>query len=159
MVQQKSSRQIAENRKAYHDYYIEERMEAGLELKGTEVKSLRQGRVNLSDSYAAVRDGELWLVGMHISPYEQGNRFNHDPLRDRRLLMHKREILRLFGLVRQQGLTLVPTKLYFKFGKVKLELGLARGKKSFDKRDSEAKKQADRAIERRLKDRGRDDRD
>ncbi|NLO36047.1 MAG: SsrA-binding protein SmpB, partial [Clostridiaceae bacterium] len=120
---------------------------------------IRQGRCALRDCYAVIQGNELFVYGMHISPYEQGNRFNHDPLRDRRLLMHKREILRLFGLVRQQGLTLVPTKLYFKFGRVKVELGLARGKKSFDKRDSEARKQADRAIERRLKDHGRDDRD
>lgn len=157
MAQEKSSRRIAENRKAYHDYHIEEKMEAGLELQGTEVKSLRQGRVNLSDSYAAVQNGELWLIGMHISPYEQGNRFNHDPLRNRRLLMHKREIMRLNGLVMQQGLTLVPTRLYFKSGRVKVEICLARGKKSFDKRYTEAKKQANREIERRIKDRGRND--
>ena len=155
MTQQKSSKLIAENRKAYHDYYIEERMEAGLELTGTEVKSIRQGKVNLNDSYAAVQEGELWLHGMHVSPYEQGNRFNSDPIRTRRLLMHKREILRLFGNVRQEGLTLVPTKLYFKNGIVKIEISLARGKKNFDKRDSEAKKQAVREIEKRLKDRGR----
>jgi len=142
---------IVENRKAYHDYYIEERMEAGIELAGTEVKSLRQGRVNLNDCYAAISNGELWLHNMHISPYEQGNRFNKDPLRDRRLLMHKREILRLFGIVRQAGLTLVPTRLYFKNGRVKVEISLARGKKNYDKRDSEAKKQANRDIERRLK--------
>ena len=142
---------IVENRKAYHDYYIEERMEAGIELAGTEVKSLRQGRVNLNDCYAAISNGELWLHNMHISPYEQGNRFNKDPLRDRRLLMHKREILRLFGIVRQEGLTLVPTRLYFKNGRVKVEISLARGKKNYDKRDSEAKKQANRDIERRLK--------
>jgi len=142
---------IVENRKAYHDYIIEERMEAGIELAGTEVKSIRQGRVNINDSYAAVSNGELWLYGMHISPYEQGNRFNKDPLRDRRLLMHKREILRLFGIVRQEGLTLVPTKLYFKNGRVKVEISLARGKKNYDKRDSEAKKQANREIDRRMK--------
>lgn len=155
MAQLKSGKLIAENRKAYHDYYIEERMEAGLELTGTEVKSIRQGKVNLNDSYAAVQEGELWLHGMHVSPYEQGNRFNSDPIRTRRLLMHKREILRLFGNVRQEGLTLVPTKLYFKNGIVKIEISLARGKKNFDKRDSEAKKQAVREIEKRLKDRGR----
>lgn len=153
MTQQKSSKLIVENRKAYHDYYIEERMEAGLELTGTEVKSIRQGRVNLNDSYAAVQQGELWLHGMHVSPYEQGNRYNVDPIRTRRLLMHKREILRLFGIVRQEGLTLVPTKLYFKNGMVKAEISLARGKKNFDKRDSESKKQAARDIEKRLKDR------
>ncbi len=155
MAQEKRSNQIAQNRKAYHDYHIDEKMEAGMELVGTEVKSMRQGQVNLSDSYATIRDGELWLVGLHVSPYEQGNRFNHDPLRDRRLLMHKREIMRLYGLIKQQGRTLVPTRLYFSRGRVKVEIGLARGKKSFDKRESEAKKQADRAIERRLKDQGR----
>jgi SsrA-binding protein len=148
---------IVENRKAYHEYHILERMEAGIELTGTEVKSLRQGRVNLGDSYAAVVNGELWLYAMHISPYEQGNRFNQDPLRTRRLLMHKREILRIFGQVRQEGLTLVPTKLYFKNGRVKVEISLAKGKKSFDKREDEARKHASREIDRRLKDRGRHD--
>lgn len=157
MAREKNSRIIAENRKAYHDYYIEEKMEAGLELKGTEVKSLRQGRANLSDSYATVKDGELWLIGLHISPYERGNRFNHDPLRDRKLLMHKREIQRLYGEIRQEGKTLIPTRLYFSRGRVKVELALARGKKNYDKRQSEAKKQAERAIERRLKDQVRND--
>jgi SsrA-binding protein len=142
---------IAENRKAYHEYTIEERMEAGIELAGTEVKSIRLGKVNMGDSYAAVDQGELWLYDMHISPYEQGNRFNKEPLRPRRLLMHKREILRLFGIVRQQGLTLVPTRLYFKNGKVKVEIGLARGKKLYDKRESQAKRQASREIEKKLK--------
>ncbi len=155
MDNEKGSKLIAENRKAYHDYHIIERMEAGLELSGTEVKSLRQGRVNLNDSYAAVSNGELWLYNLHISPYEQGNRFNKDPLRTRRLLMHKREILRLFGLVRQEGLTLVPTRLYFKRGRVKVEISLAKGKKDYDKRESSAKKEAEREIDRRLKDRGR----
>ncbi len=155
MAKDENSKLIAENRKAYHEYYIEERMEAGIELAGTEVKSIRQGRVNLNDSYAAISNGELWLYNMHISPYEQGNRFNKDPLRTRKLLMHKREILRLFGIVRQEGLTLVPTRLYFKSGRVKVEISLARGKKNYDKRDSEAKKQASREIEKRLKDRGR----
>ncbi len=151
MIKDSKNKLIVENRKAYHDYYIEERMEAGIELAGTEVKSIRRGRVNLNDSYAAVSGGELWLYGMHISPYEQGNRFNKDPLRDRRLLMHKREILRLYGIVRQEGLPLVPPKLYFKNGRVKVEISLARGKKNYDKRDSEAKKQANREIDRRLK--------
>lgn len=155
MAADKGTKLIAENRKAYHDYYIDERMEAGIELAGTEVKSIRQGKVNLNDSYAAVSDGELWLYSMHVSPYEQGNRFNKDPLRPRRLLMHKREILRLFGIVRQQGLTLVPTRIYFKNGRVKVEVSLARGKKNYDKRDSLSQKQANREIERRLKDRGR----
>jgi SsrA-binding protein len=150
-----NSKLIAENRKAYHEYTIEERMEAGIELAGTEVKSIRQGKVNLSDSYAAVDQGELWLYDMHISPYDQGNRFNKDPMRPRRLLMHKREILRLFGMIRQEGLTLVPTCLYFKNGRVKLEISLARGKKIYDKRESEARRQANREIEQRLKSRGR----
>ena len=110
MATEKGNKLIAENRKAYHDYHIEERMEAGIELFGTEVKSIRQGKVNLSDSYAAISGGELWLHNMHISPYEQGNRYNHDPMRQRRLLMHKHEILRLFSVVREKGLTLVPTK-------------------------------------------------
>ena len=148
---------IVENRKAYHEYHIIERMEAGIELTGTEVKSLRQGRVNLGDSYAAVVNGELWLYAMHISPYEQGNRFNQDPMRTRRLLMHKREIMRVFGQVRQEGLTLVPTKVYFKRGRVKIEISLAKGKKNYDKREDEARKQASREIDRRLKDRGRHD--
>ncbi len=155
MVQEHNSKLVAENRKAYHDYIIEERMEAGIELAGTEVKSIRQGRINLNDSYAAIVNGELWLYNLHISPYEQGNRFNKDPLRTRKLLMHKREIMRLFGVVRQEGLTLIPTKIYFKSGKVKVEISLARGKKNYDKRDADAKKQATREIERRLKDGGK----
>lgn len=155
MAEDSKNKLVAENRKAYHEYYIEERMEAGIELAGTEVKSIRQGKVNFNDCYAAVSSGELWLYGLHISPYEQGNRFNKDPIRTRRLLMHKREILRLFGVVRQEGLTLVPTKLYFKNGRVKVEISLARGKKNYDKRDSDAKKQASREIDRRMKERGR----
>lgn len=155
MTQDSKNKLIAENRKAYHDYHIEERMEAGIELTGTEVKSIRLSRLNLSDSYAAVSQGELWLYGMHISSYEQGNRFNVDPVRTRKLLMHKREIQRLYGIVKQTGMTLVPTKVYFKQGRVKIEVSLARGKKDYDKRDSEAKKQAAREIDRRLKDSGR----
>lgn len=151
MTPSDSTHKIAENKKAYHDYHIEERMEAGLELKGTEVKSVRQGRVNMGDSYATVRGGELWLIGLHISPYEQGNQFNHEPIRDRRLLMHKREIMRLYGAIRQQGMTLIPTRIYLKRGRVKVEIALARGKRSYDKRESEARKEASRAIERRLK--------
>lgn len=153
----KGTKLIVENRKAYHEYHILERFEAGIELTGTEVKSLRQGRVNLGDSYAQVVNGELFLYAMHVSPYEQGNRFNKDPLRTRRLLMHKNEILRLFGQVRTEGLTLVPTKLYFKRGRVKVEISLAKGKKNFDKRDDDARKQAGREIERRLKNNGRDE--
>jgi SsrA-binding protein len=155
MVQEKKYKLIAENRKAYHDYHIDERLEAGIELTGTEVKSIRQGKINLKESYAGIMNGELFIYGMHISPYEQGNRFNPDPIRNRKLLMHKREILRLFGLIKQQGLTLVPTKVYFKNGKVKVEVSVARGKKLYDKRQDEAVKQAKREIDRRLKDSGR----
>ena len=150
---EKTSRQIAENRKARHEYFVIETYECGIELVGTEVKSLRAGAVNLKDSYASVtKGGELFIWGMHISPYEQGNIFNHDPLRPRRLLMHKREILKLMGLVQQQGLSLIPLALYFKNGKVKVALGLCRGKKLYDKRDSIAKRDADREIDRKMKD-------
>ena len=135
MARQGGIRVVADNRRARHDYIILETMEAGIALVGTEVKSIRQGRVNLSDSYARVVNGELWLIGMHVSPYEQGNRFNHEPLRDRKLLMHRREINRLYGQTRQEGLTLVATRLYLKEGRVKVELGLARGRKLHDKRD------------------------
>lgn len=145
---------IAENRKARHDYSILEAYEAGVELTGTEVKSLRAGRVNLKDSYAQVINGELFLEGVHISPYEQGNRYNVDPLRRRRLLMHKREILKLYGQIKQEGLTLVPLKLYFSRGKVKVEIAKCKGKKLYDKRDSAASKDAKREIERAF--RGRD---
>jgi SsrA-binding protein len=139
---------IAENRKARHDYFIEETFEAGIALTGTEVKSLRAGKVNLKDSYAQVINGEMVLQQVHISPYEQGNRYNVDPLRPRKLLMHKREIMRLFGKVRQEGLTLVPLKFYFSKGKVKVELALCKGKKLYDKRDAAATKDAKREIER-----------
>ncbi|MBO4242635.1 MAG: SsrA-binding protein SmpB [Clostridiales bacterium] len=142
---------IAENKKAFHDYFIEEKYECGVVLSGTEVKSLRAGKVNLKDSYVTVKEGEMWLVGVHISPYEMGNRYNLDPMRSRKLLMHKREIIRLFSTIKQDGLTLVPTKCYFKDGRVKFEIGLARGKKNYDKRDAEAKKQAKRDIERAMK--------
>ena len=155
MVQEKKYKLVAENRKAYHDYHIDERLEAGIELTGTEVKSIRQGKINLKESYAGIMNGELFIYGMQISPYEQGNRFNPVPIRNRKLLMHKREILRLFGLIKQQGLTLVPTKVYFKNGKVKVEVSVARGKKLYDKRQDEAVKQAKREIDRRLKDSGR----
>ena len=145
---------IAENRKARHDYFILEAYEAGVELTGTEVKSLRAGRVNLKDSYAQVINGELFLEGVHISPYEQGNRYNVDPLRRRRLLMHKREILKLYGQIKQEGLTLVPLKLYFSRGKVKVEIAKCKGKKLYDKRDSAASKDAKREIERAFRGRG-----
>lgn len=142
---------IAENRKAYHDYHILDRYEAGMELFGTEVKSLRESKVNLKDSYALFRKGEIFVSGMHISVYKQGNRFNHDPDRDRKLLMHRAEIDRLYGRVKEEGLTLVPTKIYFSRGKVKLEIALAKGKKAFDKREALKKKDAERSIRSRLK--------
>lgn len=151
MAIKKGIKVIAENRKAFHDYFIEEKFEAGIVLSGTEVKSLRAGKVNLKDSYVQVKEGEIFLVGVHISPYEQGNRFNLDPMRTRKLLMHKGEIIRLFSIVKQDGLTIVPTKCYFKDGKVKFEIGLARGKKNFDKRDSAAEKSAKRDIDRAMK--------
>ena len=150
---QKGIKIIAENRKAFHDYYIDERFEAGVALSGTEVKSLRAGKVNLRDSYCQVKDGEMFLIGVHISPYENGNRFNLDPDRTRKLLMQKREIIRLYSKTKEDGLTLVPTKCYFKDSKVKFEIGLARGKKDYDKRDVEAQKQAKRDIDRAVKNR------
>jgi SsrA-binding protein len=148
---------IAQNKKAYHDYHIEETVEAGIVLTGTEVKSLRAGRVNLRDSYAAMEKGELFLIGTHISPYEQGNIFNHDPLRPRKLLLHARELRRLYGKVQVAGYTLVPTKLYFKDGRVKVEVGLAKGKTTYDKRQTLAKKEAQREMERAFKGRDRDE--
>lgn len=150
MAIQKGIKIIAENRKAYHDYFILEDFEAGMVLTGTEVKSLRQGKVNVKDSYAHIKNAELFVIGLHISPYEQGNRFNVDPDRTRKLLMHKREIMRLFGQVKQEGLALVPLKLYFKNGKVKISLGLAKGKKNYDKRESIAKREAEIEMKRRL---------
>ncbi len=139
---------IAKNKKAYHDYSVLETYEAGLSLCGTEVKSIRQGKVNLKDAWCAVKDGELFVNGMHISPYEQGNIFNREPTRVRRLLMHKREINRLYGQVKQQGLALIPLSIYFKKGKAKLEIGLCKGKKLYDKREAAAEKDAKRNIER-----------
>ena len=144
---------IAENRKARHDYFIIETYEAGIELFGTEVKSLRAGGVNLKDSYCDFDNGELFALGMHISPYEQGNIFNRNPLRPKRLLMHKREIMKLMGLVSREGYTLVPLSLYFKGSRVKMAVGLCKGKKLYDKRDSAAKKDADRTIEKAMKNR------
>jgi SsrA-binding protein len=142
---------IANNRKAHHDYFVDETYEAGIELLGTEVKSLRLGGVNLKDSYCYVEDGELFVCGMHISPYEKGNIFNRDPLRVRRLLMHKKEILKLHGLVGQKGYTLVPISLYFSGSRVKIEVGLCRGKKLYDKRKVMAEKAANRDIDRAIK--------
>ena len=144
-----------ENRKARHDYFIHETFEAGIELRGTEVKSLRAGKANLRDSYAEVKDGELFLEHMHISPYEQGNIFNHEPLRRRRLLMHKKEILKLFGKTREKGFTLIPLKIYFKRGRAKLELALASGKHNYVKRAALHEKSAKRDIERALKEKSR----
>ncbi len=138
---------IAVNKKARHDYEILETYEAGIALSGTEVKSLRAGRVNLKDSFARIENGELFLYNVHINEYEMGNRFNHDPTRIRKLLMHKREIMRLFGTVREKGLALIPLKLYFSGDKVKVELALARGKRAYDKRESQAKKDAQREME------------
>ena len=147
------ARVIAENRKARHDYFVIEVYEAGIELFGTEVKSLRAGAVNLKDSYCDIKKGEMFATGIHISPYEQGNIFNRNPLRDKRLLMHKREIMKLTGLISREGYTLIPLSLYFKGSRVKVAVGLCKGKKLYDKRDDIAKKTADRVIERQMKDR------
>ena len=147
---------ITQNRKAYHDYFVDEKYEAGIALFGTEVKSLRAGAVNLKDSYCEVRGGELFATGIHISPYEKGNIFNREPLRDKKLLMHKKEILKLHGLVSQKGYTLIPLSLYFSGAHVKVELGLCRGKKLYDKRDDMAKSEAKRAMERTFKNADRD---
>ncbi len=144
---------IADNRKARHDYFVIETYEAGLELFGTEVKSLRAGTVNLKDAYCEVDKGELFALGVHISPYEQGNIFNKDPLRPKKLLMHKKEIMKLTGLVSREGYTLVPLSLYFKGSYVKMALGLCKGKKLYDKRDDAAKRDADRTIEKHMKNR------
>ena len=142
---------IAQNKKAYHDYFILEEYEAGIELFGTEVKSIRQGRVNLKDSWCGVKNGEIFVNGMHISPYEQGNIFNRDPTRQRRLLMHKREIMRLFGESKQQGLAIIPLSLYFKNGRAKLAIGLCKGKKLYDKREAAAERDAKRDMERGIR--------
>lgn len=141
----------AQNKKAYHDYFVQDTYEAGIELFGTEVKSIRAGTVNMKDSYCTVEKGEMFATGIHISPYEKGNVFNKDPLRERKLLLHKREIMKLFGLVGKEGYTLVPLKMYFKGQRVKVEIGLCKGKKLYDKRDSLAKKEAARDIDRALK--------
>ena len=154
MGKKNSSVKIAcENRKARHDYFIHETLEAGIELKGTEVKSLRDGRANLRDSYAEIRNGEIFAQHFHISTYEQGNIFNHDPLRPKKLLLHKKEIVKLFSKTREKGFTLIPLKIYFKKGRAKMELALASGKHSYDKRQDLANKAAQRDVERELKDR------
>ena len=144
---------IAKNKKAFHDYFIEEKFEAGIELAGSEVKSIRLGYVNLKDSFCLIKDGQLSVLGMHISPYEKGNIFNKEPRRPRRLLMHKREILRLFGRIKQDGYSLIPLSVYFRGPRVKLELGLARGKKLYDKRASAASRDAKREMDRAMKNR------
>ncbi|NWF93938.1 MAG: SsrA-binding protein SmpB [Syntrophaceae bacterium] len=139
---------ICQNRKAWHNYFIDDKYEAGISLLGTEVKSLREGRANLSDSYGKIKNGEVFLIDAHISPYSHGNRLNHDPLRPRKLLLHKREIRRLIGKVQEKGFTLIPLRLYFSDGKAKVELGLAKGKKLFDKRETLKRKTMERDMER-----------
>ena len=150
-----NSRTVAQNKKAYHDYFVLEEYEAGIELFGTEVKSIREGRVNLKDAWCSIDNGEIFVNGMHISPYEHGNIFNRDPLRKKRLLMHKKEIHKLYGTIKQQGLTLIPLSVYFKKGKAKIKVGLCKGKKIYDKRDVAAKKEANRSIDREIKERMR----
>lgn len=152
-MSKESRKLIAKNSKAFHDYFVEDRYEAGIELAGTEVKSIRMGNVNLKDSFCTIKDGQMTLNGMHVSPYEKGNIFNREPRRPRRLLMHKREILRLFAKVKQDGYALVPLCLYFRGPKVKLEVGLAKGKKLYDKRASAAAKDAKREMDRTMKSR------
>ena len=152
-MEKKGVKIAAQNRKAHHDYYVEEKYEAGIELAGTEVKSIRAGTLNLKDSYCSVKGGELFIYGMHISPYEKGNIFNKDPERVRRLLMHKREIRKLHALVKQDGYTLVPLSVYFRDSRVKLEIGLCRGKKNYDKRDASAQRDAKREMDRAMKSR------
>ena len=145
------SKTIAQNRKAYHDYFVLETYEAGIELFGTEIKSIRAGRVNLKDSFCSVDDGEMYAIGMHISPYEQGNRFNRDPMRKKKLLLQKKEINKIFAESQQQGLSIIPLQLYIRKGRAKLQIGLCKGKKMYDKRAVQAKKDSDRAIERAMK--------
>ena len=152
-MERKGTKLIAKNSKAFHDYFVEERLEAGISLAGTEVKSIRQGHVNLKDSFCIIKDGQMQVLGMHISPYEKGNVFNKDPLRPRQLLMHKREIRRLYAKTKQDGYALIPLSLYFKGPRVKLEVGLARGKKLYDKRESAAARDAKREMDRAMKSR------
>lgn len=155
MPTKQGTKQVTANKKAYHDYFVEEKWEAGIELSGTEVKSIRAGAVNLKDAYCTFKDGEIFVRGMHISPYEQGNIFNKDPLRVRRLLMHKKEILSLFGRTKQDGYSVIPLSVYFRNSRVKIEIGLCKGKKLYDKRDSIAKRDAAREMDRVMKNRGR----
>lgn len=152
-MEKKENNTVATNKKAYHDYFVLEKCEAGIELFGTEIKSIRAGRVNLKDSFCSVDDGEMFVIGMHISPYELGNRFNRDPLRKKKLLLHKKEIMKLFGESQQQGLSIIPLELYIKNGRAKLSIGLCKGKKLYDKRAVQAKKDANRTIEREFKER------
>ena len=156
MAREMGIKKVADNRKAYHEYFIDDTYEAGIVLVGTEVKSLREGRVNLRDSYVEVRGMELFLVGAHISPFEQGNIWNHDPLRPRKLLMHRAEIEKIAHRVRERGYTVVPTKMYFKDGRAKVEIGMARGKKLYDKRHDMAERDAKRDVDRALRGRGED---
>ena len=151
MPKAQGTKQMAANRKAFHDYFVLDRYEAGIELFGTEVKSIRAGTLNLKDSYCTVKNGEIFVRGMHISPYEKGNIFNRDPDRARRLLMHKKEILKLNAKVMQEGVALIPLSVYFKDSRVKVEVGLCKGKKLYDKRDSDAKRQAERDMNRHMK--------
>ncbi|AEB75259.1 SsrA-binding protein SmpB [Clostridium botulinum] len=155
MAKDKKNNTLAQNRKAYHEYFIEETFEAGIALVGTEVKSIRGGKANLKDSYASIKNGEVFVCNMHISPYEQGNIFNKDPLRERKLLLHKSQINTLLGYTAQQGYTLIPLSLYLKKGRVKVALGVAKGKKNYDKRDAIAAKSAKRDIDRQMKERMR----
>ena len=154
-MSKESRKLIAKNSKAFHDYFVEDRYEAGIELAGTEVKSIRMGNVNLKDSFCVVKDGEMSVIGMHISPYEKGNIFNKDPMRQRRLLMHKREIRKLHDLQKQDGYALIPLSLYFKDSRVKVELGLCKGKKNYDKRDAIAKRDAKREMDRAMREKNR----
>ena len=153
MAKKEGVKEIASNRKAFHDYFVLERFEAGIELFGTEVKSIRGGQVNLKDSFCTVKNGELFARGVHISPYEKGNIFNRDPMRPKRLLMHKREIRKLADRVAQEGVALIPLRLYLKDSRVKVELGLCKGKKLYDKRESDAKREAERDMDRARKER------
>lgn len=151
MANKTGTKQVTANKKAWHDYFVEEKLEAGIELTGTEVKSIRLGQVNLKDSYCTFKDGEIFVRGMHISPYEKGNIFNKDPLRTRRLLLHKSEIMKLNGKISEKGYTLMPLQVYFKGSLVKVEIGLARGKKLYDKRADIAKKDQRRELEKEFK--------
>lgn len=153
MNKDENIRIVAQNKKALHDYFVDDKYEAGIELFGTEVKSIRNGALNLKDSWCSVVEGEIFVNGMHVSPYEQGNIFNRDPMRVRKLLMHKREIIKLFSLIKQDGYTLIPLSIYFKGSKVKVEVGLCKGKKLHDKRATEAERSAKRDIDRAMKER------